>query len=219
MRKFLAVCVISATFLFFGCGDSHKNKVDDDDYLADTEATDDSDSDSNSETYGGGDCNVRISYGSTSLIRDNGSVFDDCVRESIHGYCIFNATELLSKLQKTTIVFKKSGEHPDFIPNAINLSQLTGCNIYRSYDTPDDTSNCLVDCPQYYFSTDNEIFKFVEYQKYDHYASSNEAHFYSKNTEKNLYFYVDIYHKTASFKSPDSTTNLSVEILVDGIPE
>ena len=178
---------------------------------------------------GGGSCNGKKSYGSTSFTRDESSVFDDCVRESgfSNSYCYFNPEELLPKLQETTIVFKKKCKEknesvpcPDFIPDSITLSQISGCDIYFVYGDVD----CYAECPDFYFSTDNEIFKTVSFHPYEGYISSSVsdldyAEIYSYNAEKGLSFSIDTGENTAAFKTADSLITVQFQILVDGVVE
>ena len=207
-----------------------------------TNPSDDSDSDSQPDDddpedppYSSGrGCNAKTSYGSTSFTRDESSVFDSCVIGAKYSDSSCNypdAAEFFLKLQQTTIIFKKDCKKndepipcPDFIPELITLSQLTGCNIYRNESTPNDAQPCLPDCPDFYFSTDNEIFKTVELQHagYDSVSTSDltYAHIESRNEEKGLSFSIDTGEDyKAVFKSSDSSITLSFELWVDGILE
>ena len=202
-----------------------------------TNPSDDSDSDSQPDNdpeeppSGGGSCNGKKSYGSTSFTRDESNVFDDCLWElkySNDSYCYFNPDILLTKLQKTTIVFEKQCKQndepvpcPDFIPDSITLSRIRGCNIYYVYGEVD----CYAECPDLYFSTDNEIFKVVSFHPYEGYISASTsdlayAYLSSVNAEKGLSFSIDTGEDyKAVFKSSDSSITLSFELWVDGILE
>ncbi|MBR6422645.1 hypothetical protein IKS86_08045 [bacterium] len=248
MKKILVVFAILCAFFAVSCGSGSKNEdtVDtgdndptddadsqsepsDDD--ADSEPTDDADSqpddDPEEPSYGGRGCNARTSYGSTSVTRDESSVFDSCATGAKYSdsSCIYpDPAELFLKLQKTTIVFKKECKQndapipcPDFIPESITLSQLTGCNIYRNESTPNDAQPCLSECPEFYFSTDNETFKTVEFRHdydYDSNYPFHNAFFESSNSERTIFLIVDTGQNTALFKSSDSSITLSFEILV-----
>lgn len=192
------------------------------------------DDDPEEPPYGGRGCNAKTSYGSTSFTRDEISVFDSCTigAEYSDSSCHYpDAAEFFLKLQKTTIVFKKECKQndepipcPDFIPESITLSQLTGCDIYRNESTPNDAQPCLPDCPDFYFSTDNEIFKTVKLQHagYDSVSTSDltYAHIESRNEEKGISFVIDTGENyNAVFKSSDSSITLSFELWVDGILE
>ena len=185
------------------------------------------DDDPEEPSYGGRGCNARTSYGSTSFTRDESSVFDSCATGAKYSdsSCIYpDPAELFLKLQKTTIVFKKECKQndapipcPDFIPESITLSQLTGCNIYRNESTPNDAHPCLSECPEFYFSTDNETFKTVEFRHdydYDSNYPFHNAFFESSNSERTIFLTVDTGQNTALFKSSDSSITLSFEILV-----
>ena len=241
MKKLLFLGVIFAMTLFAGCGNNSKNEDNADSGeatsdidTADTEQTDDSDSqpddDPDEPSSGGGSCNGKKSFGSTSFTRDESNVFDDCLRElkySNDSYCRFDPDILFAKLQKTTIVFGKKCKQnnepvqcPDFIPDSITLSQITGCNIYYVYGEVD----CYAECPDLYFSTDNEIFKVVSFHPYEGYISASisdlaYAYLSSVNAEKGLSFSIDTGENTATFKSPDSSITVPFQILVDGVVE
>ncbi len=186
------------------------------------------DDDPEDPPYGGRGCNARTSYGSNSFTRDESSVFDDCAREAKYSdssCCYPDAAELFLKLQKTTIIFEKDCKQneepvpcPDFIPESITLSQLTGCNIYRNESTPNDAQPCLSDCPEFYFSTDNETFKTVEF-RHDYEYNSNypfqNAFLESSNSERTIFLTIDTSKNTAFFKSSDSLVTLPFEILVN----
>ena len=194
-----------------------------------TNPSDDSDSDSQPDDdpeeppSGGGYCNVKESYGSTSFTRNESSVFDDCVTGSEISFhtCYFDPNDLLTKLQKTTIIFKKDCKEkdepvpcPDFIPESISLSQISGCDIYYSYGDVD----CYDECPIFYFPTDNEIFKTVSF--HPNADDLTYAGIYSYNEEKGLSFSIDTGEDyKAVFKSSDSSITLSFELWVDGILE
>lgn len=211
MKKLLFLSVIFAMILFAGCGGSSNNEEE--------------------PPSGGGTCNGIKSYGSTSFTRDESNVFDDCLRElkySNDSYCHFDPDILLTKLQKTTIVFGKKCKQnnepvqcPDFIPDSITLSQITGCNIYYVSGEVD----CYADCPDLYFSTDNEIFKVVSFHPYEGYISASTsdlayAYLSSVNAEKGLSFSIDTGEDSiASFKSSDSSITVPFQILVDGVVE
>ena len=210
MKKLLFLSVIFAMILFAGCGGSSNNEEE--------------------PPSGGGTCNGIKSYGSTSFTRDESNVFDDCLRElkySNDSYCHFDPDILLTKLQKTTIVFGKKCKQnnepvqcPDFIPDSITLSQITGCNIYYVSGEVE----CYADCPDLYFSTDNEIFKVVSFHPYEGYISASTsdlayAYLSSVNAEKGLSFSIDTGENTAIFKLPDSSITAHFQILVDGVVE
>ena len=255
MKKLLFISMILMSFLI-ACGGSKNEKQNENpDYedtndsdidsveISDDDTTPDDDPDTNDSlepqsdddpedppSGGGGSCNVKKSYGSTSFTRDESSVFDDCVRELrfSNTYCYFNPTELLPKLSKTTIIFKKDCREnnepvpcPDFIPDSITLSQIKGCDIYSSYGGVD----CYDECPNFYFPTDNEIFKTVSFHPYEEYISSSVsdldyAYIESRNEEKGISFVIDTGEDNiASFKSSDSLITLSFELWVDGILE
>ena len=244
MKKILVVFALFCVFFSVSCGSGSKNEDEtdsgkpqnDEDTVdsGDNDPTDDADSqpeanddDPEEPPYGGRGCNARTSYGSTSLTRDESSVFDSCATGAKYSYssCHYpDPAELFLKLQKTTILFKKECKQndapipcPDFIPESITLSQLTGCNIYRNEGTPNDTQPCLPDCPDFYFSTDNEIFKTVEFRhdyNYDSNYPFHNAFFESSNSERTIFLTVDTGQNTAIFKSSDSSITLSFEILV-----
>lgn len=171
----------------------------------------------------GGYCNVKESYGSTSFTRNESSVFDDCVTGSELSFdtCYFDTNDLLTKLQNTTIIFKKDCREnnepvscPDFIPDSITLSQISGCDIYHSYGNVE----CYDECPNFYFPTDNEIFKTVSF--HPNADDLTYAEIYSYNEEKGLSFMIDTGEDNiASFKSSDFSVTLSFELWVDGILE
>lgn len=204
MKKLLFLGVIFAMILFAGCGGSSNNEEE--------------------PPSGGGTCNGIKSYGSTSFTRDESNVFDDCLRElkySNDSYCHFDPDILLTKLQKTTIVFGKKCKQnnepvqcPDFIPDSITLSQITGCNIYYVSGEVD----CYAECPDLYFSTDNEIFKTVSF--HPNADDLTYAEIYSYNEGKGLSFSIDTGEDSiASFKSSDSSITVPFQILVDGVVE
>ena len=182
-----------------------------------------SSSNENGEEYGGGSCNVKNSYGSTSFTRNESSVFNDCVTGSELSFdtCYFDTNDLLTKLQKTTIIFKKDCREnnepvscPDFIPESITLSQISGCDIYHSYGNV----KCYDECPNFYFPTDNEIFKTVSF--HPNADGLTYAHIESRNEGKGLSFSIDTGEDSiASFKSSDSSITLSFELWVDEILE
>ena len=231
MKKLLFLGVIFAMILFAGCGSSKNEDADAD--MVDTEMPDTTPDDDPEEppSGGGGSCNGKKSFGSTSFTRDESNVFDDCLRElkySNDSYCHFDPDILLAKLQKTTIVFEKKCKQnnepvqcPDFIPDSITLSRIRGCNIYYVYGEVD----CYAECPDLYFSTDNEIFKVVSFHPYEGYISASTsdlayAYLSSVNAEKGLSFSIDTGEDSiASFKSSDSSITLSFELWVDGILE
>ena len=210
MKKLLFIGVIFAMILLAGCGSSSNEEE---------------------PPSGGGSCNGIKSYGSTSFTRNESNVFDDCLRElkySNDSYCYFKPDILLTKLQKTTIVFEKKCKQndepvqcPDFIPDSITLSQIRGCNIYYVYGEVD----CYAECPDLYFSTDNEIFKVVSFHPYEGYISASTsdlayAYLSSVNAEKGLSFSIDTGEDSiASFKSSDSSITVPFQILVDGVVE
>ena len=210
MKKLLFIGVIFAMILLAGCGSSSNEEE---------------------PPSGGGSCNGIKSYGSTSFTRNESNVFDDCLRElkySNDSYCYFKPDILLTKLQKTTIVFEKKCKQnnepvqcPDFIPDSITLSQITGCNIYYVSGEVD----CYAECPDLYFSTDNEIFKVVSFHPYEGYISASTsdlayAYLSSVNAEKGLSFSIDTGEDSiASFKSSDSSITVPFQILVDGVVE
>ena len=124
---------------------------------------------------GGGSCNAKESYGSTNFIRGKDDFFDNCISRSENSSHCYSEKSyggtgvagLFGKLQKVPIIFKKECKQndepiqcPDFIPDSITLSQLAGCTIYYVSGNLD----CLADCPKFYFTTDNEIFKIVSFQ-------------------------------------------------------
>ena len=207
MKKLLFISMILMSFLI-ACGSS---------------------SNENGDEYGGGSCNGKKSYGSTSFTRNESSVFDDCVRESKKSFhtCHFDPNDLLTKLSKTTIIFKKDCREknepvpcPDFIPDSITLSQITGCDIYYVYGDVD----CYAECPDFYFPTDNETFKTVSFHPHEGYISSSVsalayAEIYSYNAEKGLSFSIDTGENTATFKSEDFSITVHFQILIDGVVE
>jgi len=193
-------------------GDSYEPQPDDD--------PDDTDS-GNSGGYSDG-CSTKTSYGSTSFTRDESNVFKDCARETQKVDCYpyqFDAAEFISKLQKVTIIFKKDSETShDFIPDSMAFSHLTGCDIYHAGGTPEDASPCLDPCPKFYFSTDNETFKIVNFQHNDEYypnAPLDNAYFYSYNADEKIALTIETYNNTASFNIPGSKITVPVEIQID----
>ena len=231
MKKLLFLGVIFVMILFAGCGSSKNEDADAD--MVDTEMPDTTPDDDPEEppSGGGGSCNGKKSFGSTSFTRDESNVFDDCLQElkySNDSYCHFDPDILLTKLQKTTIIFEKKCKQnnepvqcPDFIPDSITLSRIRGCNIYYVYGEVD----CYAECPDLYFSTDNEIFKVVSFHPYAGYISASTsdlayAYLSSVNAEKGLSFSIDTGEDSiASFKSSDSSITVPFQILVDGVVE
>jgi len=249
MKKLLFISIILMSFLI-ACGDSKNEKQNENPDSEDTndsdidtveiydgdttpdnpDTTDDVDNPGNTqhdddpeEPPYGGYCNVKESYGSTSFTRNESSVFDDCVTGSELSFdtCYFDTNDLLTKLQNTTIIFKKDCREnnepvscPDFIPDSITLSQISGCDIYHSYGNVE----CYDECPNFYFPTDNEIFKTVSF--HPNADDLTYAEIYSYNEEKGLSFMIDTGEDNiASFKSSDFSVTLSFELWVDGILE
>lgn len=249
MKKLLFIGIILMSFLI-ACSDSKNEKQNENPDSEDTndsdidtvetsdgdttpdnpDTTDDVDNSGNTQPDDdpedppyGGYCNVKESYGSTSFTRNESSVFDDCVTGSELSFdtCYFDTNDLLTKLQNTTIIFKKDCREnnepvscPDFIPDSITLSQISGCDIYHSYGNVE----CYDECPVFYFPTDNEIFKTVSF--HPNADDLTYAEIYSYNEEKGLSFMIDTGEDNiASFKSSDFSVTLSFELWVDGILE
>ena len=195
----------------------------------------------------GGSCSNTVDYGSASFKRDE-NFFDQCVYEAEHSYdCYgrnseFDAKELFENLRKLKIVFNKKDCHqepygqipcPDYIPNSITLSnaQLTGCRISVGINEPGVDFDCLLDCPTFYFSTDNENFKTIYFQHdyyypYDGKPFYYSSHFGSNNEELGVSLYISYAesdYDAASFHNYKAGDKYSVKLLfkiiVDGIPQ
>ena len=122
-------------------------------------------------------CTTRHSFGTNSFIRDAGDI---CADKIAGERCYANSTgeeiaEKIAKAEKFKLVFHRESceyyeiasdpekiqqvECPDFIPQSMKLEKLTGCE----YFTVDPHTECAVDCPHFYFSTDNDFFRNITY--------------------------------------------------------
>lgn len=153
--------------------DEEQSEIDDAD---DTEAFSDIDMD---EIPDDG-CTTKSSFGTHSLMRD---ITDTCVKEIVGhpGGCKWQyneqrAAKYISEHLRYEMTFIKECEDenekiiecPDFIPEALKLTKLAGCDVY----TIDPYSGCSAPCPDIYFSTDNDIFHTVLVGEIDAYPSS-----------------------------------------------
>lgn len=149
MSKRMFLIVISVVFIFLSCGNSDS-------------------------------CTISKSFGTHSLTRKD--IIQTCIKEiakarfAMCDWKYKNEEETakhIACLQKLEITFgneckeqDKTVKCPDFIPESMKLTKLSGCEVYSA----DPNTDCEVQCADFYFSTDNDIFKTVL-------AGENFSHF------------------------------------------
>ena len=184
--------------------------------VPDTDPTEIEDNDPGNVTQDG--CTIKSSFGTHSAKRD---IADTCIKEIAKAdgaQCSWKRNDEsetarhIARLQRLKITFgkeckDKSGEQtvecPNFIPKSLNLTQLTGCDVYSI----DPDSACMAACADLYFSTGNNTFHTVyvgdEYGGYPFIKSSDSI------KEASLFTYIIFGSSYALFswseKGADST--------------
>lgn len=202
MTKKLFLTLVSAVFLVLmlaGCGDKKENDTTD---TGDTATTHDEDTTDTGDTATDTDedntdkgnvtqdgCTIKSSFGTRSAKRD---IADTCIKEIAKAdgaQCSWKRNDesetakYIARLQRLEITFGKECKDknneeqtvdcPDFIPESLSLTKLTGCDVYSI----DPNSFCLAPCADFYFLTNDAIFHTVylgdEYGEYPFIKSSD----------------------------------------------
>ena len=125
-------------------------------------------------------CTLSKSFGTHSLTKKD--ITQTCIKEiakaefAMCDWKYKNEEETakhIEYLQKLEITFgseckeqDKTVKCPDFIPESLKLTKLSGCEVYSI----EPNTDCMAQCADLYFSTDNDIFKTVL-------AGGNFSHF------------------------------------------
>jgi len=116
-------------------------------------------------------CTIGKSFGTRSLTRKD--VTQTCIEKiakADFAVCSWKRTDKeetakhISYLQTLGITFDKECkekdtivECPDFIPESLKLTKLTGCEVY----TIEPDTDCMAPCADLYFSTNDDVFHTV----------------------------------------------------------
>ena len=160
MSKRMFFIVISVVFMFLSCGNNDS-------------------------------CTTSKSFGTHSLTRND--ITQTCIKEiakaefAMCDWKYKNEGETarhIEYLQKLEITFgseckeqDKTVKCPDFIPESMKLTKLSGCEVYSI----EPNTDCMAQCADLYFSTNNDIFKTVL-------AGENFSHFIKSSSNNGVSF-------------------------------